>query len=113
MVQKEIHLMLNRKYKNLFPTVTTFVTCSSHLLIFLGSLYCKQYGPRSDCSIRSSLIRVHSVCLHNKIYSEVNLNKHLYAADVKSRQHFRNKYSGRIRVQQTAWVFHALINDNI
>ena len=27
---------------------TTFVVCSSHLLMFLSSLYCKQYGPRSD-----------------------------------------------------------------
>ena len=30
-------------------------------------LYCKPYGPRSDCLGLSSLIRVHSVILHDKI----------------------------------------------
>ena len=30
--------------------VTTFVACSTALLMFFGSLYCKQYEPRSDCS---------------------------------------------------------------
>ena len=28
------------------------------------------YGPRPDCSFRSSLIRVHSVCFHDKISLE-------------------------------------------
>ena len=36
------------------------------LIMYIGGLYCKQYGPRSDCSLRSSLIRVHSVCLHDQ-----------------------------------------------
>ena len=31
------------------------------------SHFCKQCGPRSDCSCRSSLIRVHTVCLYAKI----------------------------------------------
>ena len=44
----------------LSPPVMTFVACSYSY--FLDSLYCKQYGPRSDCSLRSSLIWVHSVC---------------------------------------------------
>ena len=34
----------------LSPPVMTFVICSSRLIMFLGSLYCKQYGTRSDCS---------------------------------------------------------------
>ena len=34
-----------------------------YMLMFLGSLYREQYGPRSDCS----LVRFHSVCLvHDK-----------------------------------------------
>ena len=45
-------------------------------------LYCKQYGPRSDCSHiansmdpdQTALIRNHSVCFHDKIYSQVHLN---------------------------------------
>ena len=47
------------RHGKIFPPSTTFVVCSSHLLMFLGSLCCKQYG--------SSLNRVHSVCLHDKI----------------------------------------------
>ena len=39
---------------------------SMHVLL-VGSLYCKQYGPRSDCSLRTILIRVHSVCFYDKI----------------------------------------------
>ena len=31
-----------------------------------GSLYCKQYNLRSDCSHRSSLTRVHNVCFHDE-----------------------------------------------
>ena len=34
--------------------VTIFVVCFSPLLMFLGSLYCKQYEARSDCSLWSS-----------------------------------------------------------
>ena len=41
----------------LYPPV-----CLSCLHTFLGRLYCKQYGPRSDCSLKSSLIWVHTVC---------------------------------------------------
>ena len=47
----------------------------SYLLIYFGSLYCRQYEPRSDTSLRSSLIGAHSVCFHEKWYSEVHLNK--------------------------------------
>ena len=51
------------------------IVCSYRLLMLLGSIYCKQFRPRSDyslwsksdCSLRSSLIRVHSVCFHDKI----------------------------------------------
>ena len=31
----------------------------SHLLMHFCNLYCKQYGPRSDCFLKNSLIRVH------------------------------------------------------
>ena len=33
---------------------------------YFKSHYCKQCGPRSDCSFRSSLIWVHTVCLYAK-----------------------------------------------
>ena len=36
-------------------------------LVHLKHLCSKQCGPRSDCSYRSSLIRVHTVCLYAKI----------------------------------------------
>ena len=37
-------------YINPLPASHDFCCLLSFLLIFLGSLYCKQYGPRSDCS---------------------------------------------------------------
>ena len=50
-------LVITQTNLTLSLPVMTFVICSSCLLMFLSSLYCKQYGPRSDCSL--SLIRVH------------------------------------------------------
>ena len=44
------------------------------VLMVLDRLYCKKYEPRSNCSHRSSLIRVHIVCFSEKIMSEVHLN---------------------------------------
>ena len=35
-------------------TVTIFVVCFIACLFFLGSLYCKHFGPRSDCSHEQS-----------------------------------------------------------
>ena len=47
------------------------------------SHFCKQCGPRSDCSFRSSLTWVHTVCLYAKIglkslqeYSADDINRH-------------------------------------
>ena len=48
----------------LLPPITTFIVCSISLDMYLGSLYCKQYGPRSDCSLGSSLNRAHSDSFH-------------------------------------------------
>ena len=56
------------------PASQDFCRLLSLLLLFSGSLYCKQYGPRSDCSFGSSLIRVHYFCSHDKIEPEVSLN---------------------------------------
>ena len=66
---------------------TTFVICSFCLLMFLGSLYCKQNGSRSssDCSFGSSVIRVHIVCFHEKSSLKCSW---INAPDLKSR-HFR------------------------
>ena len=76
----------------------------SHLLMFLGSLYCKQYGPRSDCSPAgeqsdhgsycpgSSLIWVHIVCFMIKT-SLKDLG--IYGADIKSRGHFQDKKNSK------------------
>ena len=44
--------------------ISTKVVCFSRLLICLRSLYGKQCGPRSDCSYRSSLFWVHTVCFY-------------------------------------------------
>ena len=44
--------------------ISTKVICFSRLLKCLRSLYCKQFGPRSDCSYRSSLFWVLAVCFY-------------------------------------------------
>ena len=54
--------------------------------------------PDQTAFIGSSLIRVHSVSLHDKIWSEVYLN--IYAADVKADNIFRAK---------TYWQDHGLL----
>ena len=51
---------LSKEQLTLSSPVTIFVVCFSHRLMFLGSLFSKQYGPRSDCS-HGSLIRVYIV----------------------------------------------------
>ena len=73
----------------------TYNVCSSRLLMFLDSLYCKQYGPSSDCSLWSSLIRVHIVWFSEK-YSLMCI--WIYAADLRCRRHFQDKNSGGMRV---------------
>ena len=53
---------------HLFPIqkapIATKVVCFSRLLKCLRSLCGKQCGPRSDCSYRSSLFWVHTVCFY-------------------------------------------------
>ena len=64
----------NTFHINSFQASLEFCHVLSFLLMHFGSLYCKQYETRSDCSNGSSMIRVHIVCFKDKIYSEVNLN---------------------------------------
>ena len=47
---------------NLFPTIHNNCRLLSLLLMYFGDLYYKQYGPYSNY-----LIRVPSVCCHDKI----------------------------------------------
>ena len=49
-------------------------------------ILCKQCGPRSDCSSRSSLIWVHTVCLYAKIGLK---SLQGYSADDINRRHFQ------------------------
>ena len=66
--------------------------------MFLGSLYCKQYGPRSDCSP----IKVHTVYFQDEIKSEVDMN-------ICSAQYFQDKNMVRIRVTLIGH-YHQLVN---
>ena len=59
-------------------TKKTKVVCLSCLLKCLRSLYGKQCGPRSDCSYRSSLFWVHTVC--SILNSSVMLGNYLQQA---------------------------------
>ena len=45
---------------------TLNAVCSLICLMYFGTQYCKHYGPRSNCSTRSSLIWVHGICFHGK-----------------------------------------------
>ena len=49
---------------NPFPVIHDNCRLLSYMLTVSGSLNCKQYEPISDCSHRSSLMRVYSVCFH-------------------------------------------------
>ena len=70
------------------------------------SLYCKQYAPRSDCSIWSSLIRVHSVCY----LSNYHAREHLYICSrLKADNIFRTKNIGRIGLK----VYNPIILQNM
>ena len=81
--------------------IATKVVCFSRLLKCLRSLYGKQCGPRSDCSYRSSRIRVYSVCFNTEFLSNV---MQLFAADDFSRGHFQmHFFLGALRVKG-CWV---------
>ena len=54
----------DEKVLTLNAPIAIKVVCFSRLLKCLRSLYGKQFGPRSDCSYRSSLFRVHAVCFY-------------------------------------------------
>ena len=47
--------------------ITTIVVCCLSSACDFKNHFCKQCGPKSDCSSRSSLIWVHIVCLYAKI----------------------------------------------
>ena len=63
-----VFLTLKNTVITLFPPFTTNVVC---LLICLYTLVaeCKQYELRTDCSWRSSLIRIRSVCLKRSAFN--------------------------------------------
>ena len=65
--------------------ITTIVV-SLPFACHFKSCVCKQCGPTSDCSSRSSLIRAHAVCLYAKIGLK-SLQE--YSADDISRWHFQ------------------------
>ena len=67
----------------------------SHLLKYFGSLYCKQFEPRSDCSFRSSLIRFILFASMMKVVYKAFL---CFQQTSKTDTIFRTKNIGRIRV---------------
>ena len=68
------------------PPIATKVVCFSRLLKCVRSLYGKQCGPRSDCSYRSSLFWVHTVCFYTLFVSN---SRQFFAADEFGRRHFQ------------------------
>ena len=80
--------------------ITTKVVCFSRLLKCLRNLYGKQCGPRPDCSYRSNLFWVHTVCFYTLFVSN---DRQLFATDNFSRRHFQmHFFPGALRVKKTA-----------
>ena len=73
-----------------------------HLRMYFGRFCFKQYEPRSDCSLRSSLNRVHSVCFH-----EVHLN--IFCSCDKQATFSGQNNIGRIKLNP---LLHRLFSDN-
>ena len=65
--------VIYRQEKGLDKLYNFFVLIMGVDQFSIGSLICKQSGSRSDCSLRSSQIRVLSVWVHDKS-SLVHLN---------------------------------------
>ena len=77
--------------------IPTKVVCFSRLLKCLRNLYGKQCGPRSDCSYRSSLFWVHTVCFYTYFVSNARQS---FAADDFSRGHFQmHFFLGALRIK--------------
>ena len=76
-----MELYLKRQSQLLSSALSSACDFKSH--------FCKQCGPRSDCSFRSSLIRVHTVFLYAKIGLK-SLKE--YSADNINRQHFQMQF---------------------
>ena len=93
-------------YLTLNAPITTKVVCLYRLLKCFWSLYAKQYGPRSDCSYRSSLFWVQAVCFYAWFTSNV---WQLFAADDFSRRHFQmHFFLGALRVNSTSFCDSAI-----
>ena len=62
---------------------------------YFKSYFCKQCGPRSDCSFKNSLIWVHTVCL----YAKIGLKKfaRIFSRRQKSDDIFRCRFSWRFK----------------
>ena len=86
-----------KKRLTLNAPIAMKVICFSRLLKCLRSLYGKQCGPRSDCSYRSRLFWVHTVCFYSWFVSNV---RQLFAAGDISRRHFQmHFFLGSFRVK--------------
>ena len=87
----------------------------SFCLLLLSSAYCpcNQYGPRSDCSHLGEKSDQGSYYLLSMIKSSLKCIW-IYAADIKSRQHFQNKKnSGRKRVKKNFMGYSEVSVQNI
>ena len=60
----QMHFFLGALRVNPYPA---YFCLLAYLMTYFCDLYCKHYGLRSDCSLRIILIRVHSVCYHDKL----------------------------------------------
>ena len=102
------HLTLN-------APIATKVVCFSRMLKCLISLYGSQCGPRSDCSYRSSLFWVHTVCFYTSYVC--NVRQSFAAGDFSKRYFQMHFFLGVLRVNKKcirtqACFNHCVIVDN-
>ena len=79
-------VVIGALWVHLFPSIYNNCRLLTYLMMYINSLYCRHYGPRSECSYGSILIRGFSICFHDKCIFRCNI----YAADVKCRRQFQN-----------------------
>ena len=94
------HMFLWRNRKNYIRIISKYSSLTLKLPITTLSSalspacdfkrhFCKQCGLRSECSFRSSLIWVHTVCLYAKI-GLISLQE--YSADDINKRHFQMQF---------------------
>ena len=77
----------------------------THQYIIFWNLYYKQYGSRSDCSLRGNMIGDHSVCFHD--LNSLMQKKKYFQDKIKFKKIYTNKKMVKIECssQDFQWLY--------